>query len=89
MAVKTGYYHDMSNKEITLVNTVQENKEGFSSRQLEQAKKTRKLYHVMGLSLIHDFKNLVKNNMIYNFPVTVTDVSNSMKIYGSSIASLK
>ena len=32
-------YHDTINREITLVQTVQENEEGYSQRQIQDAKK--------------------------------------------------
>ena len=83
------YYHDTRSPDFTLVNTVEENKVGFSQRQLEQAKKARKLYHTMGLPSMHDYIELVRNNMLYNCPITVEDIENSFKIYGQSPAALK
>ena len=83
------YFHNVLNQNVTMVNTVEENSQGFSRRQIEQAKKARKLYHVMCIPSMHDFKELVKNNMIYNCPITIEDINNAEEIYGTSVASLK
>ena len=80
------YYHDMDSRDITLVNTIEENTEGFSNRQIEQARKAKNLYNIMGLPSLRDFKGLIENNMINNCPITLEYVNNSIKIYGLSIA---
>ena len=38
------HYQDTRNREITLVQTVQENEEGYSQRQIQDSKKARDLY---------------------------------------------
>ena len=74
---------------IILVNTLEDNLQGFSQRQIEQAKRARKLYHIMGLPSMHDFTELIKNNMLYNCPINVQDINNSIEIYGTPVATLK
>ena len=83
------YYHDTQDQNITLINTIEENLQGFSKHQIEQAKLARKLYHVMAIPSIHDFKELIKNNMLYNCPITIEDINNAEEIFGMSVASLK
>ena len=41
-------YHDTRNREITLVQTKQENEEGYSQFQIQDAKKARDLYVKVG-----------------------------------------
>ena len=69
------HYHDTRNSEITLVQTVQENEEGYSQRQIQDAKKARDLYAKVGYPLARDFKNIISKNLILNCPVTASDVA--------------
>ena len=50
------HYHDTRNCEITLVQTVQENEEGYSQRQIQDAKKARDLYAKVGYPSARDYK---------------------------------
>ena len=43
----------------------------------------------MGCPSIKDFKNMIEQNMIMNCTVSVTDVENSIKVYGPDILTLK
>lgn len=83
------YFHDFNNRNITLVNTIEEKKEGFSKRQVEQAKLAKKLYHTMGLPSMQDYQTLIKNNMLHNNPISIEDINNAKEIYGTDIAALK
>jgi hypothetical protein len=58
-----------------LINTVKENRVGYTQRQFEQAKKARELYHMVGTPTIETFKTLLKMNAIRNCPVTTEDVN--------------
>ena len=83
------HYHNTRNREITLVQTVQENEEGYSQRQIQDAKKASDLYAKVGYLLARDFKNIISNNLILNCPVTASDVVRADKIYGRDIHALK
>lgn len=83
------YYHDMTNRQITLLNAVSENMEGFYEQQITKAKKARDLYAMVGYPTIRDFKAMIKNNMLLNCPVTTDDIDNSVKIFGPDIHMLK
>ena len=83
------HYHDTRNREITLVQTVQENEEGYSQRQIQDAKKARKLYAKVGYLSARDFKNIISYNLILNCPVTTSDVVCADKFYGRDIHALK
>ena len=82
-------YHDTINREITLVQTVQENEEGYSQRQIQDAKKARDLYVKVGYPSARDFKNIISKNLILNCPVTAGDVARAEKNYGKDIHALK
>ena len=83
------HYHNTRNCEITLVRTVQENEEGYSQRQIQDAKKAQDLYVKVGYPSERDFQQIISKNLILNFPVTASDVARSDKIYGKDIHDLK
>jgi hypothetical protein len=66
-----------------LINTVKENRVGYTQRQFEQAKRARELYYIVGMPTIELFKTLIKMNAIKNCPLTTQDVNNAKKIFGS------
>jgi hypothetical protein len=69
------YTYKVSNEH--LINTVKENRVGYTQRQFEQAKRARELYHIVGTPTIESFKALIKMNAIKNCPVTTEDVNNA------------
>jgi hypothetical protein len=75
--------------ESRLINTVKENRVGYTQRQFEQAKKAQEFYHIVGTPTIETFKTLLKMNAIRNCPVTTEDVNIANKIFGSDMSSLK
>jgi hypothetical protein len=64
-------------KQSHLINTVKENRVGYTQRQFEQAKRAQDLYHIVGTPTIEFFKALIKINAIKNCPVTTEDVNNA------------
>ena len=72
-----------------LVNTVAENRKGYTLRQFERAKKARALYHIIGTPTVENFKALLKMNVIKNCPVTSEDVTMAERIFGPDISNLK
>ena len=83
------HYHNTRNREITLVQTAQENEKGYSQRQIQDAKKARGIYAKVGYPSAKDFKNIISKNLILNYPVTASNVVRSDKIYGQYIHALK
>ena len=69
------HYHDTRNIEITLVQTVQEKKEEYSQRQIQDAKKARDLYAKVGYPSARYFQQIISKNLILNCPVTASDVA--------------
>jgi hypothetical protein len=76
-------------KQSHLINTVKENRVGYTQRQFEQAKRAQELYHIVGTPRIEPFNTLIKMNAIKNCPVTTEDVNNAEKIFGASMSSLR
>ena len=72
-----------------MVQTVDENKIGYTKQQVERAKATRKLYHIVGSPTVEVFKAMLKGNVIKNCRITAPDVDIAEKIYGPAISTLK
>ena len=76
-------------KGVTLVETVEDNKVGYSKRQIDRADVARKLYEMIGFPSIQDFKTIVQMNGIKNCPITIDDIKRCEAIYGPSVYALK
>ena len=75
--------------EFTLVETVADNKEGYSKRQLAGAKKAWDLRAKLGFPSTPDYKNIVQGGLIQNCPINVEDIKRADSIYGPDVPSLK
>ena len=74
---------------VLLLNTMFENREGFTWREYEEAQEARRELHLMGLLLERDFENMVRLNMIVKCPVTFDGVKNAKLIFGPDVTSLR
>ena len=85
------YYFDAEDREnsMLLLNTVSENREGFTLREYEGPREAQRAMHLLGFPSERDFENMVRSNMIVNCPVTFSDVKNAKLIFGPDITSLK
>ena len=72
-----------------LVSSVEENKMGYTKRQFEDAKRARRLYHIVGCPTVENFKHILRQNIIKNCPVTIEDVNIAERIFGPDIGALK
>ena len=72
-----------------MIETVEENRQGFTTRQFQRAKQARELYHNVGSPTVDNFKALLKMNFIKNCPVTVEDVKVAERIFGPALSTLK
>jgi hypothetical protein len=72
-----------------MIATVKENREGYTKRQFERAKEARKLYRILGCATLQDFKNILRQNIIANCPVTTEDVNIAEAIFGPDIGTMK
>ena len=57
-----------------MLNTVSNNREGFTRREYEGAGQARQAMRLRGFPLEREFENMVCLNVIVNFPVTFDDV---------------
>jgi hypothetical protein len=83
------YYDPRNEKHLAFVNTVYENKEGFTKRQIKGAELAHTLYKTLSYPSMKDFKWFIRSNQIKYFPVKVQDINVDLKIWGKNIAALK
>jgi hypothetical protein len=72
--------------ELSLVQTVQGNTEGFTKHEVEEAQKAHKVQGMLGHPTNRDFLGMVRGGMISNCPVTPTTVQNAHQIFGTDLA---
>jgi hypothetical protein len=84
------HYYDPRDENFSFnIQTVTENKAGFTKRQLQGAELARTLYSNLGYPSMKDFKWVIQSSQIKDCPVTVDDVINANQIWGKNIAALK
>jgi hypothetical protein len=74
------HYYDPRDVEFTLINTVSENKEGFTKRQIRDDETARTLYATLSYPSWTDFRWIIRSNQIKDCPVSVQDVDAAFKI---------
>jgi hypothetical protein len=75
------FYDPKNEKYLAFVNTVSENKEGFTKRQIKGVELTRNLY-TLSYPSMKDFKWVIRSNQIKDLPVTVQYIDVALKIWG-------
>ena len=86
------YVHDVKQtwtQALTFVETVEENKKLFSSRQYLRAKQAREFYAMLGVPSIADYASAIKNKLIPNAPITVDDIKNAEIIFGKDLGAIQ
>jgi hypothetical protein len=83
------HYFDPSDSEFIFVNTVSENKAGFTKRQINESEVARSLYSKLNYLSWKDFKWIIRSNQIKDCPVTVNHIDTALKILGKNVAALK
>ena len=74
---------------VVHVQTVQGNYEGHTKKDVMQAKEARRAQAMIGNPSEKDLKGMVSGNMIKNCPVTTTDITNALAIFGPDLASIQ
>ena len=74
---------------MIFLNTVQENMEAFTKKEIEGAQVARKLLNKLAYPSIKDFEWAVISNQIQDCPVTKRDIEVAQKIWGKDVATLK
>ena len=75
--------------DVTMIQTVEENKKYYTKRQLDDANKARELYHILGAPSTPAFKSMIRMNQIKDCPVTIDHINIADKIYGTDVSTLK
>ena len=73
---------------VALVQTVRENYEGYTKREVLRAKEAHCAQAMIGNPSKGDFKGMVSSNMIKNCLITPSDIANAKKIFGPALASM-
>ena len=83
------YFYNTYNRDVVLINTILDIREGFYQRLYDSVKKALHALRMVGYPSEKDFKNIVCSRMISNLPVTLDDINNSNEIFGPDIPLLK
>jgi hypothetical protein len=84
------HYYDLRKEHnLTLVNTVLENKTDFTKWRIKCAEIARNLYKTLSYPSIKDFKWVIRSNQIKDCPVTIQEIDVATKIWGKNISALK
>jgi hypothetical protein len=83
------YYDPRKEHHMTFVNTVSENKTGFTKLKIKCAKIARNLYKTLSYPSMKDFKWIIRSNKIKDCLVTIQDIDVATKILVKNIAALK
>ena len=83
------HYHHTGNCQLSMVNTMKQNEEGYSKRQIQATKATRTLQSAVCFPSTANLKDIIPSNQVANCPVTVDDVEHIENIYDPSIPILK
>jgi hypothetical protein len=74
---------------VLFVQTVRRNFEGYTNREVTQAKEECRAQAMMGNPSKKDYKGMVSNNLIANCPITSHDVTTARTIFGPDLASIQ
>lgn len=74
---------------FSCLQTVSQNKQLYTKRQIELANEACKLHHLIGRPSLPCFLNALENNHLLNCPITVDDGKRAEHIYSKDVAFLK
>ncbi len=74
---------------LMLVNTVADNYEGYTKREVLKAHEARRLQRMIGCPSDRDFTGMVRERLLANCPVATSDVQNAHTIFGPDLAGLR
>jgi hypothetical protein len=83
------YAHMVTPGGLSLVQTINENSQFFTPRQIEAAKRARNLYEMVGRPSYADFVAIIKNNLLPNVNITIKDVEHAERICGKELGSIQ
>ena len=74
---------------VMSVDTVSKKFEGYTKKQLEKAKLIRDLQVMLDRILECEYSYTVRNKLLTNYPITITDTSNTKKQFGTDLVDVK
>jgi hypothetical protein len=74
---------------MSFIQTVRGNYEGYTKREVTQAKEARRAQAMVGNPSEKDYKGIISNNLIANCPISSKDVSNARTIFAPDLASIR
>jgi hypothetical protein len=80
---------EKSKEGLINVQTVWENYEGCTKREILKAKEARQAQGLIGNPSKSNFRGMVREDMIRNFPITSDDVTNARAIFGPDLVSIR
>ena len=79
----------MTDQECHVVESVKENMEGFTQREVNQAKCAQELYTMCIKPTVCNLKHLISGNFVKNCPVMVEDITIAERIFGIDLKSIR
>ena len=83
------HYFDPRDQEFIFFNTVYNNKDDLTARQIKGAEVSRDIYATLIYPSAKYYKWVIHRNQINNCPVTFQDAEVAQKVWGKNISSLK
>lgn len=74
---------------VALVNTVKENSESYTKREVKRATESRRLMSIIGRPSERQMIDIINKRLIPNCTVTEQDITNAREIFGPDVGSLK
>lgn len=71
------------------IDTVTENKKGYTPRELEDGEKAADLYEILGRPSYKEYIKMVNTGRIINCPITAKDIVRAVKIWGPDLGTIK
>jgi hypothetical protein len=89
VVTKEGLYaHRVPIIRISMIQTIKENEEIFTSHQVSKARNARELYKMIGRPSYHDFVGIIQNNLLLNAKITVDNINHAEHIFGKDLGSV-
>ena len=83
------HYYCTKRQEVSLGEKVEYNNKGYPNKHPRNYKMVRQMYSMVGNPSIHDYKEMVRSNLMMNFTVTIEYVEQYEEICGPITMALK
>ena len=74
---------------MVLINSVKENEERYSKREVRQARMAKRLSELLGFPSKVAFETMITYNFLRDYPITVDDYRRDLDIYGVDLGAVK